>query len=63
MLGCVSRLALGDAFAAGRLVPLAVAGLPLRRRLYTVVRRGKFETTGMTALLALCRDMAGSQTG
>jgi DNA-binding transcriptional LysR family regulator len=58
MIGCVSRLALADAFAAGRLVPLEVTGLSLRRRLYTIVRRGRFETAGMTALLGLCRAMA-----
>jgi DNA-binding transcriptional LysR family regulator len=58
MLGCVSRLALADAFAAKRLVPLDVAGLELRRRLYTIVRRGRFETAGIAALLGLCRAMA-----
>lgn len=61
MIGCVSRLALADAFAAGRLAPLEVANLPLRRRLYTIVRRAKFETVGMAALLALCHDMAADR--
>jgi DNA-binding transcriptional LysR family regulator len=58
MIGCVSRLALADAFACGRLVELKVAGLALRRRLYTIVRKEKFVTVGMAALLDLCAGMA-----
>ncbi|MDB5684690.1 MAG: hypothetical protein JWM75_2388 [Sphingomonas bacterium] len=58
MLGCVSRLALHDAFACRALVPLEVEGLALRRRLYIVRRRDKVMTEGITALLGLCTEMA-----
>ncbi len=58
MLGCVSRLALADAFACGRLAELRVAGLALRRRLYVIRRREKFVTVGMAALIGLCAQMA-----
>ena len=61
MIGCVSRLALADAFGCGRLVELAVPGLSLRRRLYTIVRRERFVTVGMAALLDLCRGMAAAE--
>lgn len=62
MIGCVSRLALADAFGCGRLVELKVDGLALQRRLYTIVRKEKFVTVGMAALLDLCAEMAARPT-
>jgi len=55
MIGCVSRLALRDALATGRLVALDVAELELKRRLYTVVHRQKYATAGMSLFLEICR--------
>lgn len=58
MIGCVSRLALTDALASGRLVEIRVAELALSRRFYTVVHRGKYRTAGMAAFLDLCGEAA-----
>lgn len=53
MIGCVSRLALRDAFASGRLVEIKVAGLDLRRRLYIITPRQKYQTAGLKLFLAM----------
>jgi DNA-binding transcriptional LysR family regulator len=53
MIGCVSRLALRDAFAAGRLVEVKVARLDLRRQLYIIAHRRKYATTGLRLFRAM----------
>ena len=57
-IGCISRVALKDAFRRGSLVPLPIAGLDLRRMFFFVQHRDKFPTSGLRAMMALCRDMA-----
>lgn len=57
-IGCISRLALKDAFRRGDLVPLEIAGLDLRRQFLFVLHRQKFRTQSMERFLALCRQVA-----
>ena len=52
-LGCVSRLALVDAFRAGTLRPRPVPQRDFRRRFYTVVHRQKHVGTDLKRWLAL----------
>lgn len=54
-IGCISRLALKDAFRRGSLIPLEIAGLDLNRQFNFVVHRKKFRSAGMEAFLNLCR--------
>lgn len=55
MVGCVSKVALTETLATGRLKQLGVPELDLRRRLYSVVHRQKYVTASMQALLDLIR--------
>ncbi|KAF0811739.1 HTH-type transcriptional activator CmpR [Andreprevotia sp. IGB-42] len=57
-IGCISRLALKDAFRRGSLVPIHVDGLDLSRQFHFVVHKQKFRTPGMLEFLQLCRDVA-----
>jgi len=54
-IGCISRLALKDAFRRGSLVPLNIQGLDLKRQFNFVLHRQKFRTAGIEAFLELCR--------
>ena len=56
-IGCISRLALKDAFKRGSLVPLEIAGLDLKRQFNFVIHKQKFLTSGISAFLALCREV------
>nr|WP_163501562.1 LysR family transcriptional regulator [Halomonas socia] len=56
-IGCVSRLALRDAFRRGSLVPLATPELDLKRQFTFIWHRHKYLTTGMREFLKLCRQM------
>ena len=56
-IGCISRLALKDAFRRGSLVPLEIAGLDLKRQFNFVLHRQKFRTAGIEAFLNLCREV------
>ncbi|SDM43070.1 transcriptional regulator, LysR family [Franzmannia pantelleriensis] len=56
-IGCVSRLALRDAFRRGSLVPLATPELDLKRQFTFIWHRHKYLTTGMREFLKLCRHM------
>jgi len=58
-IGCISRLALKDAFRRGSLVPLEVSGLDLRRQFNFVLHKQKFLTAGISAFLKLCREATG----
>lgn len=54
-LGCVSRVALVDAFKHGSLVPCRVPGRDFRRFFFFVVHRQKFHSRALESWLALCR--------
>jgi DNA-binding transcriptional LysR family regulator len=54
-IGCISRLALRDAFARGALVPLNIRGLDLMREFSFVLHRQKFRSAGIEAFLDICR--------
>jgi DNA-binding transcriptional LysR family regulator len=56
-VGCVSRLALKDAFKRGSLVPLEISGLDLKRQFNFVIHKQKFITTGISQFLSLCRHV------
>lgn len=57
MIGCLSRLALRDAFASGRLVEIKVDELDLRRRLYTVTHRERHMSAAITSFAAICQEV------
>lgn len=62
-LGCISRLALRDAFRRGSLVPLVVPQLDLRRMFQFAWHRGKYHNQAMREMLARCRQItAGAAT-
>ncbi len=54
-LGCISRLALKDAFRRGSLKPLNTPGLALNRHFYFLWHRQKYQSVGMREFLALCK--------
>jgi DNA-binding transcriptional LysR family regulator len=54
-IGCISRLALKDAFQKGSLVPLATPSLELGRYFYFLQHKQKYQTTGIQAFLNLCK--------
>lgn len=57
-IGCVSRLALKEAFRRGSLVQLPITGLDLTRKFYFVLHKQKYRTAGIEAFLRLCREVA-----
>lgn len=57
-VGCLSRLALAEAFRRGSLVPVSTPYLDLRRQFLFVWHRRKYETAGMREWLALCHSFA-----
>ena len=62
-LGCISRLALRDAFRRGSLVEVMAPALDLRRTFNLVWHRDKFHGAGLRAFLDLCREFtAGART-
>lgn len=56
-LGCISRLALRDAFRRGSLAPVETPGLELRRMFQFVWHKRKYHTAGMQEFLSLCQSM------
>lgn len=54
-IGCISRLALKDAFRRGSLVPIACESLQFGRNFYFLWHRQKYQTAGMRQFLALCQ--------
>jgi len=56
-IGCISRLALREAFRRGSLVPIATPELDLLRHFQFVWHKRKFQTAGMREFIALCREM------
>ena len=55
-VGCISRLALRDAFRRGSLIPLSTPALDLRRTFNFVLHRQKQPTAGIREFLAACQD-------
>jgi DNA-binding transcriptional LysR family regulator len=55
-LGCVSRLALREAFRRGSLAPIECAELRLGRAFSFVWHRQKYQTAGLREFLELCRS-------
>jgi DNA-binding transcriptional LysR family regulator len=58
-LGCVSRIALEDAFARGTLKPCRVPHRDFRRQFYFLLHKGKQRSAGMDRWLAFCRAAEG----
>jgi DNA-binding transcriptional LysR family regulator len=56
-IGCISRLALKDAFRRGSLVPLATPQLDLGRYFYFLWHKQKYQTTGVREFLTACRNL------
>ncbi|MEO5703170.1 MAG: LysR family transcriptional regulator [Gammaproteobacteria bacterium] len=56
-IGCISRLALKDAFRRGSLIPLNTPGLNLSRHFYFLWHKQKYQSVGMREFLALCKAM------
>ena len=54
-IGCISRLALKDAFRRGSLVPLSTPNLELGRYFYFLWHKQKYQTTGIREFLDLCK--------
>lgn len=61
-IGCISRLALRDAFRRGSLVPVACPEIDLERQFSFVWHRQKFQTRAMREFLALCREKTAGAT-
>ena len=55
-LGCLSRIALAEAFARGTLVPLRVPHRDLTRSFYFILHREKYRSPAIERWLALCRE-------
>lgn len=61
-LGCISRLALRDAFRRGSLVPLQVRNLDLGRAFYLVRHRHKYISGGLASLIEHIRASTAGAT-
>jgi len=55
-IGCISRLALRDAFRRGSLVPVETPELDLSRQFYFIWHKQKYQTSAMREFLELCRS-------
>ena len=55
-IGCISRVALREAFRRGSLIPLAVPKRNFKRNFYFVLHRHKFRSAGIQRWLSLCRE-------
>jgi DNA-binding transcriptional LysR family regulator len=61
-IGCISRLALRDAFRRGSLVAVETPELDLVRQFYFIWHKQKYQTSAMREFLELCRSFtAGVQ--
>ena len=56
-LGCLSKVALVDAFRRGSLVPLATPQRDFRRMFYFILHKQKYRTAGIERWLQLCREL------
>ena len=57
-IGCISRLALREAFRRGSLVAIATPQLDLLRQFQFLWHQRKFQTAGMREFVGLCRAMS-----
>ena len=55
-LGCVSRIAVAEAFRLGQLAPCEVPGRDFTRQFYFVLHKHKHRSAGLTRWLALCSE-------
>ncbi|MGH1439041.1 MAG: LysR family transcriptional regulator [Cellvibrionaceae bacterium] len=55
-LGCLSHIALKDAFERGSLVPLSVPKRDWRRHFYFILHKQKFRTAGINRWIELCQN-------
>ncbi len=56
-IGCLSRVALMDAFERGTFVPLPIPHRDFHRRFYFVLHRQKYRSAGIERWLELCRTL------
>jgi len=56
-IGCISRLALREAFRRGSLVAIETPELDLLRHFHFLWHKRKFQTNGMREFIGLCRQM------
>lgn len=56
-IGCISRLALKDAFRRGSLVPISTPNLDFSRFFYFLWHKQKYQTTGIREFLDLCKNL------
>lgn len=61
-VGCISRLALRDAFRRGSLVPIETPQLDFRRQFRFLWLKQKYQSAGMREFLALCRSLTAGVT-
>ncbi len=61
-IGCVSRIALGDAFKHQSLVACAVPERDFRRHFYFVLHKQKSKTRALASFIELCRAEAGQKS-
>jgi DNA-binding transcriptional LysR family regulator len=57
-IGCISRIALQDAFQRGSLVQLDVPHRDFRRNFYCLVHKHKYRSAGIQRWLSLCKDLS-----
>jgi len=55
-LGCLSHIALKDAFDRGSLIPLSVPKRDWRRHFYFILHKQKFRTAGINRWIKLCQE-------
>jgi DNA-binding transcriptional LysR family regulator len=56
-IGCISRVALRDAFRRGSLIPLTLPHRDLHRHFYFIIHRHKYRSAGIQRWLELCRSL------
>lgn len=59
-IGCISRLALRDAFKRGSLVEIKMPQLDLRRQFMFVWHKNRYQTPAMIAFLNYCRTLTAN---
>jgi DNA-binding transcriptional LysR family regulator len=57
-IGCISRVALQEAFSRGSLVPLTVPHRDFRRYFYFILHKHKYRSAGIQRWVALCSETA-----
>lgn len=56
-IGCLSNIALEEAFRRGSLIPLKIVGRDLKRQFYFIVHRQKYRGAGLVRWLDLCQEL------